>query len=758
MTPFDSAQPSESPDPTQELPPELPQEAGPDETVDIEEVKAILSKYWCAPGKTEQEYFEKVLGKEKEYFEFLSQTGYLNMCRVAYATYYGFNGYNGEFESQSLRFAGEDNERVDYVVNEFRSFADQIFNMTVKNRPAFQAQATNTDTRTLGQIEASDNVIKYYYEQVFGERKEKEVVKCEGLYGKGYTVMDWDEDGGPDIEVEEPYNDPILGSKPIKKKVKAGIFDIRRKYPWDVVSDPYRSEHDNHLFRIVLDTVNLYDMVAKYPLYAKAIESQVDAAHCDFASMFPGSVPNTGKDSDKVLRRTVYHAKCNVLPDGRKSVFIGTKMVDDGELPIDVIPVFDLMSCELDGSCMGISDLWNMIPDQQMVTQVMSDAATNIEAFGRPPIAMQRNTDLDIDAMANGMKIAFVDDMTQMPQVVQFPQINEVSMKIVDMCRKFMQAKSGLNAISRGESDASVKSGTHAALYHSMAVENQSPRAGSLDLHRERTTNAILMYLKKYAKHPQLVAIAGVDERPYLQEMTQKDLEGVQRVVIKTANPLLKTQSGRLTVAELLRDWPGQPLRDPAQIIELLTSGQFKPMYSSERSQQLRVRRENELLSAGPPVQEVPSGEIDPMTGQPAVDPTTGQPKTKKTVPTVPVLATDNASKHINSHLEVLSSPDTLNNPAKMEATLAHILEHVAMSRDGDPYLAQLLDLPPPQQAMQPPNDPNASSSGKGPSDKDMSQVQNVTAEPNKKTSGDELDDSQSFGKLPKPAQSPVQP
>src|SRR6202008_1974623 len=137
------------------------------------------------------------------------------------------------------------------------------------------------------------------------------------------------------------------------------------------------------------------------------------------------------------------------------------------------------------------------------------------------------------------------------------------------------------------------------------------------------------------------------------------DLEGVQRVVIKTANPLLRTTAGRIQVCEMLRDWPGAPLSDPTAIVELLTSGTMKPMYASTRSLELRIRRENELLAAGPPTQDVPSGEIDPMTGQPAVDPVTGQPKTKKTVPTVPVLATDHATKHIIGHLEVLSSPDT---------------------------------------------------------------------------------------------------
>lgn len=750
MTPFDQPQPEE---------PTAP--ADPDETTDLGEVTDILNEYWASPSHPEEVFFAKLMQREEDFFNVLNQLGLLQMYRVSYATYYGMNGTNGEFESQSIKFAGDDDERVEYTVNEYRSFCDQIFNMTVKNRPAFQAQAINTDSRTTGQIEASDNVIKYYYEQIFGERKEKEVVAAEGRYGKSYTYVDWDKDAGPDVEIEEPYEDPNLGPMPpIKKKVKAGQFDISRLYMWQVVCDLFQSEHDGHLWRSVIQYKSKWEMIARFPLYAKVISQQASQGDCAYVSMFPGPTPRIDENSDKVIVRTFLHAPSAALPEGRKTVYVGTKQVDDGPLPIATLPIIDFMSCELDGTCIGISDLWNLIPDQQMVTQVMSDVATLVEAYGRPPLCVVEGSDLDIDAMANGQKVMTVTDMTQMPQVVQFPQINEVSLKVVELCRRFMQSKSGLNAIARGESDASVKSGTHAALYHAMAVENQSPRSAQLDLHRERVTNTILLFLQKFATHPQLVAIAGEDERPYLQYLTQKDVAGVQRVVVKTANPLMRTQAGRLQIAELLRDWPGQPLKDPAEIIELLVSGQFKPMYSPTRAELMRIKRENEALAAGPEVIDVPSGELDPMTGQPAIDPTTGQPKTKKTVPTVPVLMTDNATKHIVKHLELLASPDTQNNPAKQQAVLAHILEHVSTARNGDPFLAQLLGIPgPPAPPGEQPNDPNASASGKGPSDKDMMQVGQVTEKPGTQSTMAEADDSQgAFGRLPKPADSPLKP
>lgn len=718
---------------------------------DLEQVTDILSEYWAAAG--EEELFKTISDKESAYFDALERRGFFRMMHLAYAQYYGlgFNGAAGsEFETQSIWFSGEDGESLNCRVNEFRSLCDQIFNMTTKNRPAFQAQAINTDAVTLGQIEASDSIVKYYYEQVFGERKEKEVVRCEGLYGKAWTYIEWDPDGGPTIKVPQPPVETELG--PIEqppKNAKAGQFIIQRKYPWQVISEPYRSEYEEHLWRCVLDTRSKWEMIARFPLFAKQIHEQ-EACASEFSIFFPGYDADRTEDKDLVTVRIFLHVPCASLPKGRKAIFVGKTLVfDDPEgLGVESMPLIDFMSCELDGTSFGISDLWNLIPGQQMMDQLLSDTASIIEAHGRPAVAVIKGSDLDIDALANGAKVVGINSADDMPQVIQPPTVPEMTPKLIELFRRLNQSLSGLNAISRGEADASVKSGTHAALYHAIAVEAQAPRQAALDLHRERVTNVILQFLKKYAKHPQLVAIAGEDERANLELFTADDIAHVHRVVIKTANPMMRTQAGRLQIAEMLRDWPGQPLKSPQEIIELITAGTFKQLTNPVHTQSIRVRRENAILAAAPAVQEVP-GEIDPLTGLP------GPPT--KTVPDCPVFPTDDHSQHINGHLEVLVSPDTLNNPGKMEAAFAHIMQHVEYWRNGDPGLAQLLGHMPPPQFAGSPMDPNATSSGKdGPSDDDMERVQADAAPPDAQTATDAQDDSKSaFGRMPKPAEAP---
>ncbi len=728
MTPFDNP----------EAPPEA-EEADP-EVASIEDVAEAMSGYWAAE-KDPEILFDTLSKKEEAYHDCLERRGLYHMARLAYNQYYGF-GASGEFETQCIQFVGQDGELVQFRIGEFRSYCDQIFNMTTKNRPAFQAQAINPDPQTLGQINASDSIVKYYYEQVFGERKEKEVVKSEGLYGKAFTTIDWDADSGDEVPVSETI-ETEMGPMTKESTARSGRLVISRRFFWHVCSEAFRSESEEHLWRSVYDTRNKFDMIAKFPAFAKDIEEQ-ESCETTFLNRFPGYDADVEHDPDSVAVRVFYHAKTPVLPNGRRVLFVGQVMVEDDDLQIDVIPVIPFMSCELDGTSFGVSDLWNLIPTAQMKDQMLSDFATSVESWARPPLVVDEGTDFDLDALANGQKVLTKAPGAAMPEVVSFPAIPDIAPSL-DMLRKLEQSMSGLNAISRGEADASVKSGTHAALYHAIAVEAQAPRQANLDLHRETSANIILQFLKAFATNPQMVAIAGEDERPYLQMFTQKDIAHVYRVVIKTANPMMRTQAGRLQVAELLRDWPGMPIKNPEEIIELLVSGQWKPLYQPARVQNLKIKQENSLLAAGPPVQE--TREIDPVTGA---------PKLKRTVPTVPVLATDNAANHINGHLEVLTSPDTLSNKAKFDAVLTHIAEHVELARNGDPYLAQLLGNPPPQ--MAPGMDPNATSSGaEGPSDKDLERAQDVGTPPSAKPSptSPEAQDDALGGRMPRPAQPP---
>src|ERR1700754_4914692 len=137
-------------------PSQEPQEPPPDEN----EVRDILAKYWAAE-KDGPTFWSTCQDKEREFFDAYSRRGFFNIGRLSFATYFGTTnnqGVGGQWQTQSLSYGGENQELLEFSVNEYRSFCDQIFNMACKNRPTFQAQAVNTDYKSLAQVEDADTI------------------------------------------------------------------------------------------------------------------------------------------------------------------------------------------------------------------------------------------------------------------------------------------------------------------------------------------------------------------------------------------------------------------------------------------------------------------------------------------------------------------------------------------------------------------------------------------------------------------------
>lgn len=708
-----------------------------DQLSTAEEAAELLKQYWAAE-KDGPTLWKTLRDKSGDYHDVLTRRGFYAVYRLLFSMFYGMTPSTAEWDysSHTVSFAGEDGEEVELNINEIRSFVDQITTMVTQTRPAFQAVATNSDYQTMSQVMSSDMVVQYFYANAYNEMKERAVVDREVRYGKAFSHLQWDVDGGRKVEVPQPDLQTPQG--PIKRDPvteKSGNIRVTSKYLWDVVSEPYKSEYEEHVWRLVKEEdMDKWEAMARFPMYAQQISDSKNPGD-PWESFKPGWDPSKKISEDACSVHVFYHAQTGALPNGRHVIFINDVMVYSEDLPIEEIPVYALISCEMDQTCFGVSDIWNLIPAEQMMNAALSDMATNIDAFGRPPLAMTEGTDIDLDSLANGQTVLFVPPNAILPQAVKFPSIPEVTPRMVEMMREFKMSSVGSNAVARGDTSSDITSGAHAALYSQQAVQNQSPRQLSLDLHRERIANGMLKLLQKFGKHPQIVAICGVDERPYMEEFKSDQWSGIQRVTMKTVNPALRTVAGRLQIVEMLRDWPGQPLKDPQRIIELITTGQMKPLIDPMRIVELSARWENERLLEGPPTQEVP-GEPDPTTGVPAME---------TVVPDIRALVTDNVATHIIAHLEVLYSPMARKNPAVREAVMTHIQEHMRVARMSDPMLSQILGNPAPDTGMQP-SEPGAN--GSGPSDKDVKGAVNAASKPGE-------DDSKGAG-IPKPAQPPA--
>jgi hypothetical protein len=287
-------------------------------------------------------------------------------------------------------------------------------------------------------------------------------------------------------------------------------------------------------------------------------------------------------------------------------------------------------------------------------------------------------------------------------------------------------------------------SGTLAALYHSVALEANSAKATAVDAHRERVANLLLMMINDFMDAPIMVQITGADGRTGLKSIDKQIFNGFKGVIVKTAEPMLKSQAGKMEIAGKMLEIPGV-IQTPEQLIEVCVSGQVTPLYKAPRAELLRIAAENQVLSQGPKTEQVPDPE-NPVTPD-------GQPNFYTSLPSVPALATDHPVTHIKEHLAILSTRAAMDNPDVMGAVLAHVYDHVRVWKDMDPALAALLGFPPP-----PPPPEMAAMGGEVTTETEEKTPDGTVESLSKELKTPEMKNEDPLGvKLPKPAQSPIQ-
>jgi hypothetical protein len=160
--------------------------------------------------------------------------------------------------------------------------------------------------------------------------------------------------------------------------------------------------------------------------------------------------------------------------------------------------------------------------------------------------------------------------------------------------------------------------------------------------------------------HERVFAVTGIHGRNAQFKFKGGGLNMVDRVLVKVGNPLSRTTSGRLEIANLYQQ--AGLIRLPEHLIEVLETGQLDSLVESERSQLQIVRDENEK-----------------MLGNEQVI----------------ALQTDYHVLHIKEHQSILNSVDVRLNQPHAELVMAHIIAHLKMLMEpGTQMLQQVLGFP----------------------------------------------------------------
>jgi hypothetical protein len=595
-------------------------------------------------------------GKIDNYYKHCEAHGVMKRWRDLYRSYYGMSESGAK--SSELNRAGAEGEKYILRVNQLRSLLLRLITMTTSSRPAWAPKSSNTDSRSLDQAILARTILDYYMFQKHLDQEFKKVTEIALLAGESFLALTWNSTSGDVIAVSDSG-----------AKIHQGDAAFRSFHPLDVCRDTDAPSDAESQWKITREYKNKWDLVVQFPEFQDEILGFRESDNT------PSFSRSENQNSDLIPVWTFYHGVTPSIPSGRRVEFIETQILTDDALPYREIPVYRLAPNELQGSIFGWTVGYDLLSPQKNYDALQSIIATNQLNLGVATISVPRGSNISATSLAEGLNVIEHDQNQGAPTVLDLvrtsPEIFTQSNTIIQQ----MQSLSGVNETARGNTSHEL-SGAALALLSAQAIEQNSGLQSSYNSILENVGTGLINLLQMYAMTDRMITIAGKSNRNRIKAFTSKDLEGIQRVVCESVNPVSKTSAGRLSMAQ---DMLKTNLITTAQAyLEVVETGSIETLLESDTSEIILIRSENEDIADG----KKPNA-----------------------------ISIDIHSIHIKEHKAVLSSPEARADPNVVKACLAHIQEHIDLQRSTDPALLAILGeqpLPPKQTpGAQAPTAPN---------------------------------------------------
>jgi hypothetical protein len=593
--------------------------------------KSTMEKYFAA--EEAEKLASTCLSKASSFYNILTMNYYLDNLVRMWLFYHGQYNATIAGDSHRVSFMGEEGELVGLPVNHFRNIAQHMLNIITANRPTMEARAVNTDYKSLSQTYLANGILDYYMKEKKLEDVIRRATEMAIVLGTGFVRMEWNATAG------ELYDfDPQTGEKNFE-----GELEFTNLSPFDVVFDGTKETWD-HEWIIVRSFQNKFNLMAKYPELAERISRMQTK---NYASQYRLSV-FSNDNTDDIPVYEFFHERTEALPDGRYVLFLDDDLILlDLPLPYRQIPVFRISAGEYMGTPYGYSPMFDLFPLQESINSLYSTIMTNQSAFGVQNLFVPRGADIDINSLEGALNII---EGNAKPEPLNLTATPPEVFKFTEMLIQTMETISGINSVTRGNPEASLKSGTALALVQSMSLQFISGLQNNYVKLIEDIGTGLINILKDYAKTPKTIALVGKNNRSLLKEFTGDDVGAINRVIVSVGNPLARTTAGRVQMAEQMLQMG--LIKNPKEYFQVINTGSIETVFEGDMNEMLLIKKENEWLMSGKPVMAV---------------------------------MLDTHITHIMEHRTVMADPDLRSDPELLKNVLNHIQEHIDYLRTADP-------------------------------------------------------------------------
>lgn len=599
------------------------------------------------------------------YYIEATRSGRVSLYRTCFYDY-----YEGFLVKGQLYRKGAQGEQTGITVNNYHNFIKHRVTMTCQQKLSYDPQAVDGSHKAMEQIRLAKGLLNLYTDRsdIDLDGILRQATQFCQMFGEAYVAALWDETKGKPVALDTATD----------RLVPEGDIALKVYDPLSIIRDVYRSDSKSDQWYILKEECNKVDLAVQYPQFESDIMADsLDAIYKD-RQIYPCYSPL----SDIIWKWTLFHERTIAVPQGRMLTFISpTVILVDGQLPEEYehAPIHRMSPEDLAGSPWGYTDTFDVLPICNAISRLHSTVLTNNVTFGLQHILVPRDGNFTESHFGTGLTTLEWDAAkgeAYKPEALNLTKSAPETYDYINTLTQTAGTLMGINEVTRGNPDLVLKgaqSGAALALMSTQSIQFNSDLGKAYESLASRVGTAIIKMLAKRSVVPRQGRTLGMSGKPYSKEFKGDDLTLIDKVVVKTGNPLAQTTSGRLQIADSLLQ--GGFVKNRQDYMQVLETGSLDPMLESYDMEISLIKDENDEMGDGP-------------------------------IPDAVVF--DNHVMHIPEHQVLLASVEARRNPQLIQTVTQHIQSHLDLlagnAKHGpmNPILASIGNQP-----TLPPNTPN---------------------------------------------------
>ncbi len=550
----------------------------------------------CPIDKVGTELMDRV----ENYYIFLNATGLLNLWRRSFAFFYNSARLGGRINP-----VGKKLELQSISMDDYPNLLRNILVLTTAQIPSMQTRCINGDEKTLEQNKTGQEILDY---EVLEHRVNDYLKQCaeDALWaGEGFIYKGWNANLGDDVrpDMAADGQTPAVDEQGQPKMLKTGDWEFENLTCLDVIRDVDTLSYKACEWVIVRRFVNKWNLIAQYPAQKEAIMRASWALTDRRNSKFGYSAVN---HRDLVPTFYFFHEKTPAVPMGRQTLFLDADTVlFDGPMAYKKRPLYRCSYAELRNNPFGWTVGFSLLPLAEANNRLTSTLLTNVATFGVTRILNPRGSSISLQALSENLAVidySPVGSSGGKPEVLDMS--NPITKEVGDLL-KFMNQKMetyvSIPASMRGQASDEEMSGAARAMEASTALQFSSGFQQSFLRLLEDVGTGMIQDINSFATAPRIAVIVGKQNQGYLASYTQKDFEGVDRVVVSASNPLLNTTAGKINLADQLLTngmLPGGQA-GAMKYIEVINTGRIDSETQALQSEFMAINSDKEMILSG---------------------------------------------------------------------------------------------------------------------------------------------------------------